>query len=93
MSAQPSASRAGPEPSLLSSCFEPYPLAKHDFDAPDTSGFWDPVNRQDWALREAAQQGMGARAHPRGYYAPMEDFSRDIRRDMLPRIGDLVGAA
>jgi Rieske 2Fe-2S family protein len=92
VSVQPRPSRAGLEPSLLSGCFEPYPL-KHDFDAPDTSGFWDPVNRQDRALCEAARQGMGARAHPRGYYAPMEDFSLDIRRDMPPRIGDLVGAA
>jgi hypothetical protein len=28
--------------------------------------------------------------HQRGYYAPMEDFSLDIRRYVLDRIGDAV---
>jgi hypothetical protein len=36
----------------------------------------------------AVQQGIAARVHERGYYAPMEDFSLDIRRYVLERIGD-----
>ena len=63
--------------------FEPYELAKSDFDARDTTEFWDLVNRQDWAICEAVQQGISARVHERGYYAPMEDFNLDIRRYVL----------
>jgi glycine betaine catabolism A len=73
--------------------FEPYELAQPDFDASDASEFWDLVNRQDWAICEAVQQGISARVHERGYYAPMEDFNLDIRRYVLERIGDAVGAA
>jgi glycine betaine catabolism A len=73
--------------------FEPYELAKPGFDHSDASGFWDLVNRQDWAICEAVQQGISARVHARGYYAPMEDFNLDIRRYVLERIGDAVGGA
>ena len=55
--------------------------------------FWDLVNRQDWAICEAVQQGISARVHEHGYYAPMEDFNLDIRRYVLERIGDAAGAA
>jgi len=73
--------------------FEPGELAKADFDHSDTSTFWDLINRQDWAICEAVQQGLSARVHQRGYYAPMEDFSLDIRRYVLERIGDAVEAS
>jgi Rieske 2Fe-2S family protein len=39
------------------------------------------------------QQGLSARVHRHGYYAPMEDFSLDIRRYVLERIGDAVEAS
>lgn len=70
--------------------FEPFEIAKADFDPGDAVTFWDLVNRQDWAICEAVQQGIGARVHERGYYAPMEDFNLDIRRYVLERIGDAV---
>jgi phenylpropionate dioxygenase-like ring-hydroxylating dioxygenase large terminal subunit len=70
--------------------FEPHEIAKADFDPRDTVEFWDLINRQDWAICEAVQQGIGARVHERGYYAPMEDFNLDIRRYVLERIGDAV---
>ncbi len=73
--------------------FEPFELAKPDFDHRDASEFWDLVNRQDWTICEAVQQGIGARVHQRGYYAPMEDFNLDIRRYVLERIGDALGSA
>ena len=72
--------------------FEPCEIAKPDFDPSDAVGFWDLVNRQDWAICEAVQRGIGARVHERGYYAPMEDFNLDIRRYVLERIGDAVDA-
>ena len=73
--------------------FEPYEIAQPGFDPLDTVEFWDLVNRQDWAICEAVQQGISARVHERGYYAPMEDYNLDIRRYVLERIGDAVDAA
>jgi Rieske 2Fe-2S family protein len=70
--------------------FEPFELEKPDFDHSDATEFWDLVNAQDWAICQAVQQGISARVHQRGYYAPMEDFSLDIRRYVLDRIGDAV---
>jgi glycine betaine catabolism A len=72
--------------------FESFELEKPDFDHSDATEFWDLVNAQDWAICEAVQQGISARVHERGYYAPMEDFSLDIRRYVLDRIGDAVDA-
>jgi glycine betaine catabolism A len=72
--------------------FEPFEIAKGDFAPGDTTAFWDLVNRQDWAVCEAVQQGMTSRVHERGYYAPMEDLSLDIRRYILDRIGDAPDA-
>jgi glycine betaine catabolism A len=68
--------------------FEPYEIAKTDFDPSDTATFWDLVNRQDWEICEAVQQGIGARVHEHGWYAPMEDMSLDIRRYVMQRIGE-----
>jgi Rieske 2Fe-2S family protein len=72
--------------------FEPGEMGKSEFDPHDASGFWDLVNRQDWAICEGVQQGISSRVHERGYYAPMEDFNLDIRRYVLERIGDAVEA-
>jgi hypothetical protein len=36
---------------------------------------------------------MSARVHERGYYVPMQELNLDIRRYVLQRIGDAVGAA
>jgi Rieske 2Fe-2S family protein len=66
--------------------FEPYERAKRDFDPSDAVDFWDLVNRQDWAICESVQQGMRSRVHHHGYYAPMEDFSLDIRRYVTERL-------
>ncbi len=61
-------------------------MAKESFDASDAVGFWDLVNKQDWAICESVQRGTGSRAHDHGYYAPMEDWNLDIRRYVLNRI-------
>lgn len=66
--------------------FEPQEVAKSDFDPSDAVEFWDLVNRQDWAICESVQQGMRSRVHHHGYYAPMEDFSLDIRRYVTERL-------
>jgi Rieske 2Fe-2S family protein len=66
--------------------FEAQEVAKSDFDPSDAVDFWDVVNRQDWAICESVQQGMRSRVHHHGYYAPMEDFSLDIRRYVTERL-------
>lgn len=67
--------------------FEPAEIARSGFDPTDASGFWDRINRQDWLICESVQQGMAARVHRHGYYAPMEDCNLDMRRYVLARIG------
>jgi glycine betaine catabolism A len=32
----------------------------------DAADFWDPVNRQDWAMCESVQRGMASRAYAGG---------------------------
>jgi Rieske 2Fe-2S family protein len=64
-------------------------MVKEAFDPSDAVDFWRLVNRQDWAICERVQQGMGARVHERGVYAPMEDWNLDIRRYVHDRIGHL----
>ena len=68
--------------------FHPAEMERTSFDPSDAVGFWDLVNRQDWRICEAVQDGMGSRAFDVGYYAPMEDLSLDIRRYDAERLGD-----
>jgi Rieske 2Fe-2S family protein len=67
--------------------FEPESMAKPDYDPNDAVEFWDITNRQDWAICESVQRGMQSRVHTHGYYAPMEDYSLDIRRYVIERLG------
>jgi Rieske 2Fe-2S family protein len=66
----------------------PEERAKDTFDVSDAMDFWDTVNRQDWAVCESVQRGMTSRAYTQGWFAPMEDASLDIRRWLLPRLGE-----
>ena len=66
--------------------FEPYEIAKADFDPSDAVEFWDITNRQDWSICESVQRGMHSRVHTHGYYSPMEDYSLDIRRYVRERL-------
>ncbi|HUY97187.1 MAG TPA: aromatic ring-hydroxylating dioxygenase subunit alpha [Verrucomicrobiae bacterium] len=73
--------------------FHPTAMARPDFDPEDAVGFWDLVNRQDWAICESVQRGMSSRAFRHGYLAPMEDLSADVRRYLGDRMPDLAPAA
>lgn len=66
--------------------FHPDEMAKPNFDPSDAAEFWDLVNRQDWNICESVQAGMQSKAFDRGYYAPMEDASLDIRRYIASRL-------
>ncbi|HEU4527004.1 MAG TPA: aromatic ring-hydroxylating dioxygenase subunit alpha [Actinomycetota bacterium] len=68
-------------------------IGRPSFDPCDAVEFWDLVNRQDWRICEAVQDGMGSRAFEVGYYAPMEDLSLDIRRYVGERLGPAQGHA
>jgi len=70
--------------------FHPDEVARPGFDPSDAADLWDLVNRQDWAMCESVQRGMGSRAYHGGWFAPMEDASLDIRRYLLERLGDEV---
>ena len=65
----------------------PEAIASRDFDPKDTVELWYITNRQDWTICESVQRGMSSRVHDHGYYAPMEDYSLDIRRYVKDRIG------
>lgn len=67
--------------------FHPSEMSKPDFDPMDAVGFWDVINRQDWAVCEGVQRGMNSRRFTHGYYAPMENASLDIRRYVAERLG------
>ena len=66
--------------------FAPDEADRDGFDPDDAGELWDLVNRQDWAVCESVQRGMGSRAYRQGWFAPMEDWSADIRRWIVPRL-------
>jgi Rieske 2Fe-2S family protein len=70
--------------------FETHEIIKPSFDPSDAVDFWDLVNRQDWTVCESVQDGIGARVHAHGFFAPMEDWNLDIRRYVTERIGSQV---
>ncbi|MFO1406586.1 MAG: aromatic ring-hydroxylating dioxygenase subunit alpha [Steroidobacteraceae bacterium] len=70
--------------------FEPHEMHQPGFDPSDVIDFWDLINRQDWVVCTRVQQGMSARVHTQGVYAPMEDANLDIRRYVRDRIGSHV---
>ena len=73
--------------------FHPTEIERPSFDPGDAVGLWDLVNRQDWRICEAVQDGMGSRAFDVGFYSPMEDLSLDIRRYVGERVGPPEGHA
>ncbi|HEY7684448.1 MAG TPA: aromatic ring-hydroxylating dioxygenase subunit alpha [Gemmatimonadales bacterium] len=71
--------------------FHPDEMVRPGFDPMDAVEFWDITNRQDWVICESVQRGMTSRVFTRGFYAPMESLSLDIRRYIGERMGDDVG--
>ena len=68
--------------------FHPDEMARDDFDPQDAVSFWDLVNRQDWQICESVQRGMQNCVFEHGYYAPMEDYSLDLRRYVAACLDD-----
>jgi Rieske 2Fe-2S family protein len=55
--------------------FDPDTIAREDFDPSDVAEMWDIVSRQDWAVCERAQRGVGSRSYARGGVHPYNDHS------------------
>ena len=66
--------------------FHPAEMAQPAFDPMDAVEFWDITNRQDWVICESVQRGMTSRKFTRGFYAPMESLSLDIRNYLTDRL-------
>jgi len=66
--------------------FHPDEIGREDFDGSDAIDFWDLVNQQDWRICESVQRGMNNPVFEYGYYAPMEDYSLDLRRYVSERL-------
>jgi len=66
--------------------FHPEAVADDAFDPADAWDLWDVTNRQDWAICESVQRGMGSRGFVAAWFAPMEDPSLDIRHWYEPRM-------
>ncbi|HUL28090.1 MAG TPA: SRPBCC family protein [Streptosporangiaceae bacterium] len=78
---------AGHTTVLCDFLFHPAEIARASFDPFDAVEFWDLVNRQDWAICEQVQDGMGSRMFTAGYLAPMEQPSADVGRYVTARLG------
>ena len=55
-------------------------MAHPGFTADDAIEFWDMTNKQDWALCETAQKGLGSRGHKPGRYNEIESCVHDFDR-------------
>ncbi len=52
--------------------FDPQAMAGQNFNCSDAVEFWDLTNRQDWAVSELTQAGIGSRAYSPGPYSQQE---------------------
>lgn len=66
--------------------FEADTMARDDFDPKDAVDFTMLISKQDWAVCEAAQQGIGSRAHRHGVFVPLEGDLVEVDRWILRRL-------
>jgi Rieske 2Fe-2S family protein len=71
--------------------FDPALVATPDFDPSDAVELWDLVNRQDWAMCERCQLGVGSRVYAEGgVFAPIEAHIRRFNDWVLTQLGDVA---
>jgi Rieske 2Fe-2S family protein len=71
--------------------FDPAIVAIPDFDPSDAVELWDLVNRQDWAMCERCQLGVGSRVYAEGgVFAPIEAHIRRFNDWVLTQLGDVA---
>ena len=66
--------------------FDPEAMARPDFDPSDAVDMWDEINRQDWAVCERTQLGVGSRAWSRGRYSDQEPLVYDLDKAYTERM-------
>jgi Rieske 2Fe-2S family protein len=71
--------------------FAPEEIARPGFDPSDAVEFWDVTNRQDWALSDLAQAGIGSRGYRPGPYSNREELLMALDRWVLQRVGAADG--
>ena len=63
--------------------FHPENAGDPEFRPEDAIGFWDVTNRQDWAIVERSQLGIGSRAYRPGPYSARESIPAAWDREYL----------
>jgi len=65
--------------------FHPGEMERPDFQADDAIEFWDLTNREDWAISELSQAGIGSRAYTPGPYSCREQLLHAFDEMVLAR--------
>jgi Rieske 2Fe-2S family protein len=65
--------------------FHPDEIARPGFDPRGPVEFWELTNRQDWALSDLAQEGIGSRGYRPGPYSNREELLHALDRFVLER--------
>ena len=74
--------------------YRPETIAADAFDPSDMVEFLDLVSRQDWAVCERAQRGVGSKGFGRGVYPPQDSLLHTFaRRYLAERDGVVRGEA
>ena len=63
--------------------FHPKEMAKPEFHGDDAVQFWNTTNREDWAISELAQKGIGSRGYVPGPYSWREALPSAFDRWIL----------
>lgn len=67
----------------------PEALARGECDPDDAVAFWDTVNREDWAVCESVQSGVGSRAYQPSPYSNAESLLVAFTREVLKAVGNV----
>jgi Rieske 2Fe-2S family protein len=67
--------------------FNPAGAGEPGFDPEDAVRLWDVTNRQDWAICERSQLGIGSRRYQPGPYSPRESIPAAWDREYLRQLG------
>jgi Rieske 2Fe-2S family protein len=66
----------------------PDEIARPGFVYEDAVEFWDVTNREDWAISERSQQGIGSRGYTPGPYSARESQLWEFDRFVLTHVGE-----
>ena len=68
--------------------FHPDEIARPGFVYADAVEFWDVTNREDWAISERSQRGIGSRGYTPGPYSNRETQLWEFDRFILSRVNE-----